>query len=117
MAGSPEVRGSFLPAGQPAWERRANASTSVRLAPFSSSRLLYLRPRAADTHVLVLEELGDAKEELSGLLDAERLPAIEEVHDPRQQGPALARRDGRLVEAPSLLDHRRLVVHCGRAWE
>lgn len=43
------------------------------------------------THVLVLEELGDSKEELGGLLGREGLSTVEQVDNPGEEGAAGAR--------------------------
>jgi hypothetical protein len=58
----------------------------------------------------VLEQLGDAKEQRRGFVRAECLSDIEQVHDPGQERPTFTRRDRRLVEAPSFLQDRRLVM-------
>lgn len=58
------------------------------------------------THVLVLEELGDAEEEGGGLLRAKGLADVEEVDDLGEEDAAFAGADGRLVEDACLLDDR-----------
>jgi hypothetical protein len=45
--------------------------------------------RLGNTYILVLEQLGNAKEQGRGLLCRERLSDIQQVHDPGQQRSAL----------------------------
>lgn len=61
-------------------------------------------------YILVLEEFRRAKEQRRRLLGVERLAGIEEVHDPRKEGPAFPRANGGVIEDPCLLYYRRLVV-------
>lgn len=58
----------------------------------------------------MLEQLGDAKEQGSGLLCCERLADIEQKHDPSQKRSTFPRGDGRFIEYSSFLDHDGLVV-------
>ena len=58
----------------------------------------------------MLEQLRRAKEERRRLLGVERLAGIEQVDDAGEEGPALPRAYGRLIEDAGLLDDGRLVV-------
>jgi hypothetical protein len=62
------------------------------------------------TYILVLEELGDTKEEVGSLMRSECLADVEEVDDSCEQRTAFSRRDGALVEHARLLENGRLVV-------
>ena len=61
----------------------------------------------------MLKQFGRAKEQRRRLLRAERLPDIEEEHDPGEQCPASSWTDGRVVEDACLLDDGGLVVVVG----
>lgn len=58
----------------------------------------------------MLEEFRRAKEQRRRLLGVERLAGIEEVYDPRKEGPAFPWANGGVIEDPCLLYYRRLVV-------
>lgn len=58
----------------------------------------------------MLKQLGNAKEERSSLLRRECLASIEQVDNPCQESSTFPRRNGRLVEDPSLLNDGRLVI-------
>lgn len=62
------------------------------------------------THILMLEQLCDTKEERGRLLAIERFPDIEKVNDLCEENAALAGADGRLVEYAGLLDNGGLVL-------
>ena len=58
----------------------------------------------------MLEQLRRAKEEGRRLLSVERLAGIEKIDDAGEEGPALPRAYGGLIEDAGLLDDGRLVV-------
>lgn len=89
--------------GKRAGKPRRNSSSSS--SPDASER-------ENGTDVLMLKELGNTKEQLSRLLDRERLSTVQKVDDSSEEGAAFARGDGRLVEDSGFLDDGRLVVHC-----
>lgn len=72
-------------------------------------------PQAAghSTYVFVLEELGSAKEQRCRLLRGEGLANVKEVHNPREEGSALARADGRIIEDAGFLDYCCFIVVVG----
>lgn len=65
---------------------------------------------AKTTDILVLEQLGYAKEQSRRFVRAESLTDIQQVDDARQKSSTLSRRDRRLVEASSFLQDGRLVM-------
>jgi hypothetical protein len=66
--------------------------------------------RNRNTHILVLEQLGYAKEQCRRFMRAKSLTDIKQVDDARQKRSAFPRRDGRFIEATSFLQDGRLVM-------
>lgn len=65
---------------------------------------------SGSTHVFVLEQLGDAKEERRSLLRAKCLSNIQQVDDLCQQYPTFARAYRGFIEDARFLDDGRLVL-------
>ena len=67
---------------------------------------MYCACAQCETHILVLKQFRDAKEERRGLLSAKRFTNVQQVDDFGQQDATFSGRDGSLVEHASLLDDR-----------
>lgn len=68
------------------------------------------------THILVLEQLGHAKEERSSLLRAESLSNVKQVDDLRQEYPTFARTYRGFIEDARFLNDGRLVLEEDADW-